>query len=124
MTDAHRASLASARDEHHRLQRLLQRPAGPDEAVTIGKALLRFAAQEEAMFSTLATLIDPAAQVELTTDHREIAEDVNLLEWLLQTTPESPDIPVLASSLLQRMQAHVARDGRLLSRAEIFHESV
>lgn len=66
----------------------------------------------------LTELLDPAVRAELEGEHLQIAEDLELLQWLLATTPDSPDIPVLAASLARRMREHVERDARLLSSAE------
>jgi hypothetical protein len=118
-----RSRLASLRDEHRRLTRLIDAPAGPGDAVVVGRALLAFAGHEDAMLSRLALVIDPDAQSELTAEHRQIADDLELLEWLLQNVPESPDVDVLSASLLRRMQTHIERDGRLLSRAAAFQEN-
>jgi hypothetical protein len=65
----------------------------------------------------VARLLDPAVQRDLAGEHEQIAEDLQLLEWLLRTTPDSPDVTVLTTSLLQRMRQHIDRDGRLLARA-------
>lgn len=105
---AHQVDLAS---------RLKHLGAHPDDTMAAGKALLAFADREEVAFSALAALLDPAAQAELSGEHRQIAEDLELLEWLLSTTPTSPDVAALSSSLARRMREHVERDGRLLARA-------
>ena len=54
---------------------------------------------------------------ELASEHEQLAEDLQLLEWLVRTAPESPDVDGLTTSLLSRMRTHVHRDGRLLTRA-------
>ena len=48
---------------------------------------------------------------------RGIAEDLELLEWLLATTPDSLDIEILAHAVVRKVRNHVERDGRLLLRA-------
>ena len=88
-----------------------------EDALVAGNALLAFAAREDEAFSPLAPLLDPAAQQELVTEHHQIAEDLTLLEWLVRTTPDSPDVAVLTTSLVRRMRQHIDRDGRLLARA-------
>jgi hypothetical protein len=88
-----------------------------DETLAAGKAVLAFAGREEVAFSAVAALLDPAAVAELSGEHDQIAEDLELLEWLLSTTPASPDVAALSSSLARRMREHVERDGRLLARA-------
>ena len=88
-----------------------------EDALAMGAALLAFAAREDQAFSALTPLLDPAARQEFAAEHEEIAEDLGLLDWLLRTTPDSPDIAVLTASLLRRMRQHIDRDGRLLARA-------
>lgn len=89
----------------------------PKDALVVGDALLAFADREDEAFSALAPLLDPAARQELASEHQQIAEDLTLLDWLVRTTPDSPDIAVLTASLLRRMRQHIDRDGRLLARA-------
>jgi hypothetical protein len=89
----------------------------PEEALIVGDAMLAFADREDEAFSGLASLLDPAAQQELASEHQQIAEDLTLLDWLVRTTPDSPDIDMLTTSLLRRMRQHIDRDGRLLARA-------
>lgn len=90
---------------------------GPREALDIGEAVLSFAEREDEAFSALAPFLDPAVHAELAEEHRQIAEDRELLDWLLRTAPASPDIAVLTASLIERMRRHISRDGRLLARA-------
>lgn len=82
-----------------------------------GRAVLTFAEREEAAFFPLLPLLDPAALAELGGEHQQLADDLDLLESLVTTTPESPDVTVLADALARRMEAHIARDGRLLAQA-------
>jgi hypothetical protein len=91
--------------------------SSPRQTLVVGKALLEFAAREDEAFAALSSLLDPAVQAEMHAEHELIAEDLELLEWLLQTTPESPDVAVLTLSLIRRMREHIDRDGRLLTRA-------
>ena len=97
--------------------------ASPRETLAVGSALLAFAGRENEAFSVLAPLLDPAAHAELAAEHQRIAEDLELLEWLVRTTPMSPDVSVLTASLVRRMRQHICRDGRLLSRAAALHVS-
>ena len=89
----------------------------PREVLEAGAAVLRFAEREEQAFASVAPLLDPAVRQELAAEHRQFAEDLELLEWLIETTPDSPDVAVLTTSLIRRMRQHIERDGRLLSRA-------
>ena len=89
-----------------------------EDALVVGGALLAFAVRESTAFGAVAPLLDPAARQELLTEHQQIADDLALLDWLVHTTPDSPDVAELTASLLRRMRQHVDRDGRLLARAE------
>jgi hypothetical protein len=83
----------------------------------LGMEVLRFAELEEQAFFPLLPLLDPIARAELGHEHDEISEDLKLLEWLIATTPDSPDVEILAAAVLRRARAHVERDGRLLLQA-------
>lgn len=92
---------------------------GPDagEVLKLGTEVLRFAELEERAFFPLLPLLDPIARAELSHEHDEISEDLKLLEWLLATTPDSPDVEILSVAVVRRVRQHVERDGRLLLRA-------
>jgi hypothetical protein len=111
-------TLASLIAEHVQLEeRINDLRSSPEQTLAAGKALLEFAAREDEAFAVLSPLLDPAVQAEMRTEHELIAEDLEVLEWLLQTTPDSPDVAVLTLSLVRRMRQHVDRDSRLLARA-------
>jgi hypothetical protein len=99
------------------LERLTAVGHGAGEVLRLGTEVLRFAEFEERAFFPLLPLLDPIARAELAHEHDEISEDLKLLEWLLATTPDSPDVEILAGAVLRRVRAHVERDGRLLRRA-------
>jgi hypothetical protein len=99
------------------LEARMQAPSGPAETLALGRCVLEFAAREEDAFGALTGLLDPSVMLELTAEHRQIAEDLELLAWLLEAMPDSPDIPELSESLARRMTEHIRRDGRLLARA-------
>lgn len=113
------ALLAEQRDLEARIHDL---EPDPRQVIEAGGALLAFAAREDEAFDTLAPLLDPAVEAELSDEHRQFAEDLELLQWLLHTTPESPDVAILTTSLIRRMRQHIDRDGRLLSRASALRE--
>ncbi|SRR6266545_2198634 len=102
-------------------QALLERldALGPaaGEVLELGMEVLRFAAHEERAFFPLLPLLDPVARAELGHEHDEIGEDLKLLEWLIATTPDSPDVEILSAAVIRRVRQHVERDGRLLVRA-------
>jgi hypothetical protein len=89
----------------------------PASVLEVGHAVLEFASSEEQAFFPLLPLLDPAVRSELGDEHEQLAEDLQLLQWLVSTTPDSPDVASLADALARRMHAHVARDGRLLAHA-------
>lgn len=105
------------------LQRILEERASglrasASDVLEVGAAVLEFAKREEAAFFPLLPLLDPAALAELGGEHEHLGEDLQLLEWLVSTTPDSPDVGTLAEAIVRRMRSHIARDGRLLARAE------
>jgi hypothetical protein len=98
-------------------ERMTRLGAAADEVLRAGAQVLAFAEREEAAFFPLLPLLDPAARAELGGEHEQLAEDLQLLEWLLTTTPDSPDVGTLADALARRMRTHIERDGRLLAQA-------
>ena len=112
------STLAALIEEQRALEdRICRSDLGPEDALAAGRALLEFAEREGDAFSVLSPLLDPVAHAELATEHRQIADDLELLEWLLTSSPDSPDVAVLSTAVGRRMQQHIARDGRLLARA-------
>ena len=91
--------------------------ASPAGVLAAGRTLLGFARREDEAFATLTRWLDPAVLQEMQAEHDEITSDLELLEWLEEAVPDSPDAGVLAESLARRMLQHVSRDGRLLARA-------
>lgn len=87
------------------------------DVLAAGQTLLSFARQEDKALAALSSLMEPAVINELRAEHEEISHDLELLGWILSTTPDSPDASALAESLARRMHTHVSRDGRLLARA-------
>jgi hypothetical protein len=87
------------------------------DVLEVGTAVLEFAEREEAAFFPILPLIDPDARVELAAEHQQLAEDLQLLQWMVETTPDSPDVATFAGALARRMRDHIARDGRLLAAA-------
>ncbi len=112
------STLAALIEEQRALEdRICRSDLGPEDALAAGRTLLEFAEREGDAFSVLSPLLDPVAHTELAIEHRQIADDLELLEWLLTSSPDSPDVAVLSAAVGRRMQQHIARDGRLLARA-------
>jgi hypothetical protein len=88
-----------------------------NEVLGVGTDVLRFAAEEERALFPLLPLLDPIARAELGHEHEEISADLELLEWLLSTTPDSADVEILVAAVVRKVRQHVERDGRLLLRA-------
>lgn len=97
--------------------RMTRLGAEAGDVLEAGAQVLEFAAREEAAFFPLLPLLDPAVRAELGGDHEQLAADLQLLEWLVATTPDSPDVAMLAEALARRMRTHIERDGRLLAQA-------
>ena len=91
--------------------------ASAADVLRVGVAVLGFAQREEAVFFPLLPLLDPAARADLGGEHEQLQEDLQLLESIVTTTPDSPDVGILAEALSRRMREHIARDGRLLAQA-------
>ena len=92
-------------------------PLTPREVIAVGRSLLAFADTKGTSLRVLLSLLEPAVRDELVTEHERLADDLALLEWLMESAPGSPDVTALADSLIRRMRAHVSRDARLLEKA-------
>jgi hypothetical protein len=112
------AVLTALLAEHRALEDRMRTLNGcPADVLAAGQRLLAFARQEDEALAALTTLMEPAVVNELRAEHEEISHDLDLLGWIVTTTPDSPDASALAESLARRMHTHVSRDGRLLARA-------
>jgi len=110
--------LALMMHEHHALSACLSSTLlTPVQVLEVGRALLKVAENEEDALAALAPMLDPVVWRELHDQHTQLADDLSLLDWLLKATPDSPDVTMLAGSLISRMRAHVERDCRLLDQA-------
>ena len=125
MASTAEAELLALLNEQRTLEAQLHDLGGnAGHVLAAGAALLEFASREERAFATMAALLDPVVRNELAGEHEQFAEDLELLAWLVGTSPDSPDVPVLTTSLVRRMRQHVERDGRLLARAATFARAV
>lgn len=98
-------------------------PLTPGEVVAVGRSLLAFAGTEGTFLRVLLSLLEPAVRDDLAIEHQRLADDLALLEWLMESAPGSPDVTALAESLTRRMREHVSRDGRLLAQAARIHST-
>lgn len=89
----------------------------PGAVLVVGEAVLAFASLEASALFPLLPLLDPAVKTELADEHERLADDLQLLRWLVANTPDSPDVAELTGALARRMREHIARDGRLLAQA-------
>ena len=112
-----RSALAALLARHRDIEARMGHGTSPSDVLANGEAILSLAEQEEEALAALFDFVDPSVRAELAAEHREFAEDLGLLDWLVRTTPDSPDIASLAASLGRRMRQHLERDGRLLQRA-------
>src|SRR5690349_10304543 len=88
--------LSALLQEHRALEKRIRRMARtPPQVLRAGRTLLEFARHEDQAFATLARWLDPAVLDEMGAEHSQISLDLELLEWLQATTPDSPDAAVL-----------------------------
>lgn len=92
-------------------------PMRAEEVIAVGRSVLAFAREEGRTLAVLLSLLEPAVREDLSAEHALLADDVALLEWLLETAPDSPDVDALSHSLAWRLREHLERDSRMLERA-------
>jgi hypothetical protein len=89
-------------------------------------AVLTYALIEERYLFDRNPLVDPSVINRLQNEHERISDDLDLLESLSDAAQECSDRDMLARSLLDRLQEHVAHEERLiyepLRRAGLSHE--
>lgn len=100
---AHRALIARARRTSCRC---------PDAVLNLG-ATIAAHATHAAYLSELNRFLDDLVLEELSVEHRRLADDLELLDSLARSTPDSPDIEPLASALVERIQALLEREQRI-----------
>lgn len=86
----------------------------PDAILQLGLAVLAYAHIEERWLFDLSTLLDPTVVARLQEEHRQLSDDLELLESLSGGPQECSDRAILATSLLTRLRAHVRREERLV----------
>ena len=89
----------------------------PGTVLDIGAAVLFHGAVERELLFPLNPLFDPEVQNEYAGRHTKLADDLALLESLVETSPDSPDVEILSSVLLSRLKEHLAQDDRLFYQA-------
>ena len=121
MATPHEQNLEQLCAAERSLQRRLAHVDGDPQAVlAAGDEVLAFAELEARLFFPILPLLDPSARAELEQEHVQLADDLQLLRHLMDSSPGSSDVAVLASALAERLRTHVARDGRLITQAQRF----
>jgi hypothetical protein len=85
----------------------------PGAVLNLGAAVLFHGAAERELLFPLNPLLDFDVQSEYARRHSQLAEDLALLESLVETSPDSADVEILSSALLSRLKEHIAQDDRL-----------
>ncbi len=102
---------------HGRLaRRLAEARPDPREVLDLGTAVILHGALERRILLAQAPVLDQAAVAQLDEEHARLEEDLELLESILASNPDSPDVESLCDALLGRLRGHVARDDRVLYR--------
>jgi hypothetical protein len=104
----------------HAHQRLMRRLAtakpNPADVLNLGTAVILHGTLERRWLIGLRPLLDRAAAAQLDEEHVRLEEDLELLESIFETCPDSPDVGPLCGALLDRLREHVDRDERVLYR--------
>jgi hypothetical protein len=85
----------------------------PASVLDLGAAVLFHGAVERELLFPVSPFLASEVQTEDAARHAQLADDLALLESLIDTDPDSPDVGILASALLARLKAHIARDDRV-----------
>lgn len=102
---------------HVRLaRRLAQARPRPADVLDLGTAVILHGALERRWLLALRPMLDQAAIAQLDQEHERLDDDLELLESILDASPDSPDVGPLCAALLERLREHVARDERVLYR--------
>ncbi len=102
---------------HGRLaRRLAEARPEPREVLGLGTAVVLHGALERRVLLAQSPVLDQAAVAQLDEEHARLEEDLELLESILEASPDSPDVGPLCGALLERLREHVARDDRVLYR--------
>lgn len=84
--------------------------------LNLGAGVVLHGSLEPAHLQEVLRFVDPTVLRTLTIEHEQLAADLDLLEELAETEPDSEDVRLLAAALLERLRAHLARDERTLYR--------
>jgi hypothetical protein len=105
-------------DAHHGLARRVASAAdlSPRAVLDLGAAVLFHGAVERELLFPLSPL-EFEVQAEFVARHAQLADDLALLESLIETDPDSPDVAILASALHARLKEHISRDDRVFYHA-------
>ena len=100
---------------HQALLRRLQdeKDLSPATVLCIGAAVIFHGALEERSAMGTASIIDESVLKDLADEHGRLADDLEFLETLWETKPESDDIESLCLALREHLRTHLERDHRL-----------
>jgi hypothetical protein len=114
---ADRPLVALVTRAHGRLaRRLAEARPEPRDVLDLGTAVILHGALERRLLLAPSPVLDQAALAQLEEEHARLEDDLELLESILETNPDSPDVAPLCTALLERLRDHVARDDRVLYR--------
>lgn len=112
-----RALVSRVNRAHERLvRRLAEARPRPADVLNLGTAVVLHGALERRWLLDLRPVLDRAVVAQLDDEHERLADDLELLESILNANADSPDVGPLCSALLERLREHTARDERVLYR--------
>ena len=85
----------------------------PAAVLDIGAAVIFHGALETYWGMVNESILDGSVLSKLAEEHSQLADDLEFLETLLDTNPESDDIKSLCLALREHLQTHLERDQRL-----------
>ena len=87
-----------------------------DAVLNLGAGIVFLNQMTNCLVGSLESLLDEAVQQQLAADERDLAENLDHLDVLCDTEPDSADIAALATALVERMREHLERKDRVVFR--------